>query len=470
MNRPAPQTGPSPEGAGPDQAVFTRGSTFRHVAVMTATGTIGLMAIFVVDLISLLYISWLGDVNVTAGVGFATTVFFFSTSTNVGLMIGVTAVVSRALGARDPVQARRLSASGLLWMTLAAAAVGFGMMLFLDPLLTVLGAQGEAKTVAHRFLLITMPSNALMGLGMAYSALLRAVGDARRGMFVTLAGGLCTAAIDPLLIFGLKLGADGAAIAIVISRIVFCLVGYHGAVRVHALVPRPTLKHALEDFRPVAAIAVPAVLTNVATPFANGYLTSLLAQFGDEAVAANAIVTRLIPVAFGTVFALTGAVGPIFGQNLGARLFDRVRRTLTDGLLFTLLVVLAAWALLFLGEDWIVRAFGATGETARLVRFSCSIIAGSWVFHGALFVANSAFNNLGFPLLATGFNWGKATLGTIPFCWVGARLAGPDGVLIGQAVGALVFGVAGVLVAYRKVDQLARAAEAKAQPFLAPAG
>ena len=61
-------------GEKPD-AVFTRGPILRHVAVMSATGAVGLTAIFAVDLLSLLYISWLGQVNVTAGVGFATTVF-----------------------------------------------------------------------------------------------------------------------------------------------------------------------------------------------------------------------------------------------------------------------------------------------------------------------------------------------------------------------------------------------------------
>jgi Na+-driven multidrug efflux pump len=177
-------------------------------------------------------------------------------------------------------------------------------------------------------------------------------------------------------------------------------------------------------------------------------------------VAANAIMTRLVPVAFGTVFALTGAVGPIFGQNLGARLYGRVRRTLTDGLLFSLLTVLLAWAGLFLAQGLIIRAFDAHGETAELLRFFCVVVAGSWVFHGALFVANSAFNNLGFPLLATGFNWGKATIGTIPFCWLGAKWGGAEGALLGQAVGALLFGVACVVVAYRCVDALARKGQA----------
>ncbi len=121
-----------------------------------------------------------------------------------------------------------------------------------------------------------MPSNVLMGLGLAYSAVLRAVGDASRAMYVTLAGGIATAIIDPILIFGLGLGADGAAWAVVFSRATFCVVGYIGAVKVHDLVSRPNPREMLEDARPLGAIAGPAVLTNVAPPVANGFMTAVI--------------------------------------------------------------------------------------------------------------------------------------------------------------------------------------------------
>jgi Na+-driven multidrug efflux pump len=212
----------------------------------------------------------------------------------------------------------------------------------------------------------------------------------------------------------------------------------------------------VQDAGPIYAVGLPAVLTNVATPVSYGFMTAVISPFGADAIAGNAIITRLAPVAFCIVFALSGAIGPIFGQNLGAKLNDRVRRTLTDGLLFSLACVLAGWAGLWLAQDLVVQAFAATGGTADLVRFFCTVLAGSWVFHGALFVANAAFNNLGFPVLATAFNWGKATLGTIPFALVGASMAGANGALVGQAVGAFIFGVAGVLVAYRCVGRLTR--------------
>jgi hypothetical protein len=196
---------------------------------------------------------------------------------------------------------------------------------------------------------------------------------------------------------------------------------------------------------------VPAVLTNIDTPVSNAFMTANIAPFGDEAVAANAIITRLVPLAFGTLFALSGAVGPIFGQNLGAGQMGRVRDTLTASLKLSAVLVIAAWLILMIGADWLGILFKAEADTAMLLRFFCEVLAGTWLFNGGLFVANAAFNNLGAPLLATLFNWGRATIGTIPFAYAGASLAGAKGALLGQALGSICFGIAAVVWAYRLI-------------------
>ena len=440
----------------PDAGKFTTGSIKRHVLVMAASGAVGLISIFAVDLLSLLYISWLGNVNFTAGVGYATAVMFFSTSANVGMMIGLSALVSRAIGAREMDRARRLSGTTSFISAFASLLVSVLILFTLHPLLTLMGATGDTHDVAYRFLLIAMPSNVFLGFGMALSGVLRAVGDARRSMFVTLSGGIASAIVDPILIFGLGLGTDGAAIATIISRLVFCAVGFYGAVKVHDLVRRPTGLHIIEDFMPLFGIALPAVLTNLAGPVAGAFMTAVLAPYGDEAVAANAIITRLVPVAFGSVFALSGAVGPIIGQNLGARNIGRVRKTLIDSLMIGTLAVVIAWVILALSRDGISYIFHAKAETADLVSFFCVVIAGTWIFHGALFVANASFNNLGAPALATAFNWGKSTIGTIPFALVGVQLAGAKGALIGQGIGAILFGIGGVYAAFYVVARIER--------------
>src|ERR671918_2813648 len=118
------------DAAEPPLPRFVAGSTMRHVTVMTATGSVGLVAIFSVDLLSLLYISWLGDPRLTAGVGLATIVLFIATSINVGLMIAVGALVSRALGAHERARARRLGGTTIVHMALAALLVA-GVLLAL---------------------------------------------------------------------------------------------------------------------------------------------------------------------------------------------------------------------------------------------------------------------------------------------------------------------------------------------------
>ncbi len=435
-------------------ARFVTGSLMRHVVVMASTGAIGLMAVFAVDLINLFYISLLGQTEIAAAVGFAGVVGFFHTSLSIGLTIGISAVVSRAIGAGRMQEARRLASVSLVLMVALTMAIGSGTALLLGPLLDLLGASGQTRQLAIRYLSITVHSLPLLGLGMACAALLRSLGDARRAMSVTLGAALVTAAIDPLLIFGLNLGLDGAAIAAVISRCMLAAVGLHGVVRRHRLLgPVERASFGL-DARRLAHVAAPAVLTNLATPVGAAFVTHSIAQFGPAAVAGQATIDRLTPVAFGLIFALSGAIGPILAQNLGARQFRRVREGLRNALLFMLVAVGIAWGLLALSRHALVRAFSAQGEAAELILVFCSYLAAGFFFVGALFVANAAFNNLGRPLWSTGFNWLRATLGTIPFAWWGARY-GPIGVLAGQAIGAAIFGTLALVVAFRMTARLA---------------
>jgi Na+-driven multidrug efflux pump len=417
----------------------------RHVAVMTGTGAVGLMAIFVVDLLSLLYVSWLGRPEATAGVGFATIVLYLMISINIGLMIAVSALTARALGAGQREAARRIAASTLVLMALAALALTAIALPALPWLLRLLGAHDESYRVALSFLWIVLPSNVLMALGMGLSGVLRAVGDARRAMFVTLGGGIVTAGLDPLLIF-------------VIARVVIVATGLHGAVRVHDMVARPSLVGLRRDGASTFAIAGPAILTNLSNPIANAVFAGIFARFGDSAMAALAIMDRLVPVAFGVLFALTGAVGPILAQNWGAGRFDRMRAGLTASVQFAIGCVVVAGLVLALAREPIASAFGATGLTAELLTFFCLVVGPMWVFVGLLFVANAAFNNLGMPLLSTLFSWGRATLGTIPLAWLGAQYAGPKGALVGSALGAVAFGVLALVFAYRGIARLERQA------------
>jgi putative MATE family efflux protein len=443
-------------------AVFVTGSTLSHVLRVTITGSIGLMAIFTVDFLSLLYVSWLQNDNLTAAVGYASVILFFLTSTNIGFMIATSALAARRLGAGDKSGARRIAGTSIGLMVATGTLICLGLLPFVKPLLGALGAKGEVLDVAAGFLRITLPSNILMAIGMGYSAALRAVGDANRAMYVTLWGGIVTAIVDPILIFGLGLGVEGAAICIVLSRAVFAAVGWYGAVKIHDIVAMPTVGNTVEDAGAIFSIAAPTIMTNVATPFSLAVVAKIISVFGPSAIAANTVIDRLTPLAFGALFALSGAVGPILAQNLGAGQHARMRSAMIDSFRVAGAYVLIAWVILILSRHQIVQIFHLTGQAADGVIFFCWISGPMWFFLGLLFTANAAFNNLGFPIYSTIFNWGRATLGTIPFAWLGAQYYGYNGALAGIMAGAIIFGLASAIFAMRTIRHIEQKETSKA--------
>ena len=153
----------------------------------------------------------------------------------------------------------------------------------------------------------------------------------------------------------------------------------------------------------------------------------------------------------------------------------RVQRTLTDSFILSIGYVLFAWAVLALTAPALIAAFEAKGESAQYVAFYCRYGVSAWIFLACLFVANTAFNNLGFPVLSMAFNWARATLGTIPFVTVGARYGGVQGGMLGFALGAAVFGLIAVGTAYAATWRLAKRIDAPARTVrgdaaLAPRG
>ena len=435
--------------------VFVNGSLLRHIVVMTSTGAAGLMAIFVGDLANIFFLGLLGDEAVVAAVGYASSVLLLTISIGIGLAIATTSLVAPALGAGHVVKARRLSTNAHLWTAAVSSVLALAVWLAIPWALTLLGAAGRTHELASDYLAILVPGLPPLAVAMTSSAVLRSAGDAKRAMHVTLSGAIANIVLDPILIFGLGLGIHGAAIASLLSRVVVVSVGLYGVIGVHGLITRPRQRSFRADGPALAAVAVPAILTNVATPFANAYVTAVMAPFGDSAVAGWAIIGRILPVAFGAIYALSGSVGPIIGQNYGAGAFDRMRATLGLSLMVTGAFTAFAWLVLALLADPLADAFRASAEATRLIVLFCRWLSPLFVFLGALFVANAVLNTLRRAHYSTALNWGRATIGTIPFVELGARYGGAEGVLVGNMVGAIVFGTLAVAICYRLIDWLA---------------
>lgn len=433
---------------------FVTGSILQHILVMTGAGAVGLMAIFVGDLANIYFLSLSSDQAVVAAVGYASSILFFSTSIGIGLSIAAMAMVAPALGAGLRARARRLSVHAHILTFLVSAVLSIILWFAIEWLLTLVGATGEAHRLATVYLMILLPTLPLLAVGMTSMSVLRSVGDARRAMNVTLYGAIVNTILDAVLILYLDWGIMGAALASVAARIAVMAIGLYGVVGVHDLMGRPKMATLSADAPAFSKIALPAVLTNIATPAGNAYVTMALAAFGDSAVAGWAIVGRIIPVAFGAIYALSGSVGPILGQNFGARKVERMREVYTVSLFVMTAFTAIAWLVMAVFAQPLAGAFKADGEARELIVYFCRWLSPLFVFLGALFVANAVFNTLGRAHYSTLFNWTRATIGTVPFVVVGGKLGGASGVLAGNMIGGVVFGIAAVAAGYRLIASL----------------
>ncbi len=167
------------------EAKFLTGSLFRHVTVMSLTASIGILAIFTVDFIDMIFISMLGNAALAAAVGYAGAILFFTTSFGIGMAIAAGALVARALGAGDEAEARRKTGSALAWGVVFGALFAGLVWAFVPALVGLLGAEGDVAGLATSYLRIIVPTLPFLLVGMMGGAILRAHGDAKRAMMAT---------------------------------------------------------------------------------------------------------------------------------------------------------------------------------------------------------------------------------------------------------------------------------------------
>ena len=201
------------------QAKFVTGDLTKHIITMSLTSAIGFVALFAVDLADMLFISMLGIDELAAAIGFAGTILFMTTSISIGVAIAGGALVAKSLGENKPEVATELLTHVLIIGVVFAAIFASVIYLNLYGLTALIGATGNTQELAVSYLKILTPSMPIMLVGIVASAALRSHGAARLSMVVILVAGVVNAILDPIFIFTLKMGLDGAAWASVVSRI-----------------------------------------------------------------------------------------------------------------------------------------------------------------------------------------------------------------------------------------------------------
>lgn len=433
---------------------FIQGNISSHVIKMALTNMVSLSVFFSVDLINIYFISLLNNTDLVAAIGYASAILFFTTSLSIAMVIAVTAIVAKSIGQRETLQAKKIASTSFLLTLILSVVITFFVFFNIHELLTFMGARGPAREAANHYLSLTIFSFPMTALSMQVVAILRVLGRANVAMLCTLIAGMLNALLDPLFLFYFQWGIKGVAYATILAKMSMLMIACFYLLYRYTFIAKINFKEVYINTKKLAHVAIPASLTQITTPISHLYITYEIAKFGAAPIAAWTVISRLIPVVFVLLFAMPGAIGPIISQNLGAQKLKRIKSTLNYSLNFIIKYVFVFALALSLLQENLVNLFNATSETAMIIRFFCQYIAISFIFVAMNLVAMSFLNNIGQPRMATFINLMKILFGTVPFVAVGSYYFGVKGILIGQALGNLVFGLIAIVVCYVTLSKL----------------
>lgn len=428
-------------------ARFTQGSVAQHIVVTASTSALSLFAIFLVDILTLVYVSMLHDPVLLAAVGIAKVLLFFNSALTTGLIIAATAVLSERIGHRAARSVPRLTAS-LMLMVVMVSGLGAALQLALVvPITHWLGAEAATYDAARSFIWLTLPFTVLQAVMQMSAQMLRTTGDNRRALAVVLSAAATLAVADPFFIFVLDLGLKGAGIAFAVSAGVSASIGVYWVRRRIGLVFTRNLKllrlHAGRTFR----LALPAMAANLATPVGLAYLVASLSTFGTSALAAMTVLDRVLQFSYCAFFALPGALAPVLGQNIGANRDDRVRSAIVFSRRMVVFYGLAVWLVLILCGGMIADLYQLGAEARAVLIAFCWWGGGLWVVIGLDFVAIAVFITMNKSWWVAVFAWLRATAGTVPFVLAGTHWFGSSGALPGMFAGNAVIALISIATA-----------------------
>lgn len=415
------------------------GSTLKNMTIPMIYGMVLLMAFNLVDTF---FVSMLGT-QPLAAISFTFPITFTVISLTIGLGIGTSAVIARALGKGDNSSAKDSGTASMYLTGVIVGLLSYVGYLFGDEIFILLGASNELLPLIHDYMDIWFLGSICLIGPMIGNAILRASGDTKSPSIIMGSAGLINAVLDPIFIFGFgpipAMGIQGAAIATLISWLFGLFYVLHILIKQRQLIHGkiPSFKCLLNSSRGILKIGLPAAGANMLTPISAAVLTAIVAKYGDAAVAAFGVGTRIESIACLVVLAMSMTLPPFISQNFGAGNMQRVEDAYRTSIKFVMAWQVLIYVLLVLAAPVIADVFSKEEAVADVIKLFIWILPLGYGLQGIIILTNSSFNALHKPMVALVLSIIRLFVCYVPLAYIGSIYYGLEGFFIGGLLGNL---------------------------------
>ena len=366
------------------------------LANLSIPAMIGMFVMALYNVIDTLFIArGVGILGVSGvSIGFPVMMIMMAISAAVG--IGGASVISRRLGENKADEADQVFGN-IIFSILVVSLFGLiGAFTFLEPLLRTFGATENIMPYAKDYLFPIMLGSIFFSFAFTTNSIIRSEGNSRFAMITMIIPAVLNIILDPIFIFGLDMGVQGASVATVISQASVSVV-----VLFYFLKGKSSLNMQLAALKPqwlvikeVLTIGMPAFIRQVSGSAMMIAINLMLIKFGGEfEVGVFGIVQKLAMFTIMPMIGVLQGMQPIIGYNYGAKNYLRLKETVSLGLKVVTIISFGIFLLMMTFPEGLMKIFSGdtatieTGAQAIRIMFALAMLIGAQVVSGGLYQA-----------------------------------------------------------------------------------
>lgn len=388
------------------------------------------------------FVSRLGT-EASAAVGIMFPVMSIIQACGFTLGMGSGSLISRKLGERKNEEANVIASTGFFTAILIGIIITIFCTLFSSSLMVIVGASEDILPFAVKYASFIFLGAPFMCSSFVMNNVLRSEGKAAFSMIALTSGGILNIFLDPLFIFGFKLGISGAAIATLICQLISFSIMLSFFIRRKAIcslnIKYVFRKNAVPSTLAVLFLVVstgfPSLCRQGLSSFATILLNRAARTYGDAAaIAGMAIVTRVVMLIASVMIGIGQGFSPVAGYNFGAKHYDRVRQAFRFTVVSSFLMLFSFSLVIWVFAPQLVRAILDDAEAVKVgataLRFQLCLMP----FHSVIITTNMLMQSTGHVKAATFLSCNRQGVFFIPVILLLPPLIGILGVEITQTI------------------------------------
>lgn len=368
-----------------------------------------------------------------AGITIAFPVMLVMMAFSVLIGIGANSLVSIRLGQDRKEEAEGIFGNAITLLILSSLALSIIGLVFLDPLLRLLGASEQIMPYARDYLQIILIGGVFQSIGMGMNNFIRSEGNPKIAMYTMLIGALINTVLDPIFIFVFHWGMKGAAFATILAQLVSAIWVFMYFLQGKSLLKIRHKNLILKSsvVNGIVALGLAPFAMQIAASVQNLIMnTSLVSYGGDIAISGMGVVNSIITLMIMPLFGINQGVQPIIGYNYGAKKYDRVKEAYKLAVIFATVIVVIGWIVTRLFPEQLVYLFNSKDE--ELISFGTMAIKRFMMFLpvvGFQIISSNYFQAIGKPTHSALLGLSRQVLILIPALIILPKFFGIEGVL-----------------------------------------